>query len=356
MARRTLNAKELAKAIKDGMAYEEIKATYRLSDQNMEKVTAQLLQHSMIGNDDLNRMTGVMSGDNKEPIQPNAEPVRKKMLPKETPSSQESSGQSESITAHESKAAGHGIFLWRFGPYVAIIAVAYCLSIFLGLYLLLVLLAFRSGVVSKALEKMRDVHPEKSGEDTAKTERTWKTILISPLADFLKGGRRLGSRLRHDGFTAILSPKTDAPQVSPEVDFAFLISVLVCASWPHIGYIWVLILTPPLIALFHGIKNWETNINSSYNISKKIQVGTLIVMIMVLALSKYEDYELEKEIAPVMNEYKQSYQYKDWMRCRETCKEVYGFQIRKPSTWHLFGNKPLEGCEAECYQRHLEGR
>jgi len=73
MAHRTVNAKELAKDIKDGMAYDEIKAKYHLSDRNMQKLIGQLLQLNIISLDDLTREFGDTPETTKESIQGHGE-------------------------------------------------------------------------------------------------------------------------------------------------------------------------------------------------------------------------------------------------------------------------------------------
>jgi hypothetical protein len=65
MARRTVNAREVTKDIKNGMTYEQVKATYKLSDKDMQKVTAELLSHNMINDNDIGRMMNAKKTENE---------------------------------------------------------------------------------------------------------------------------------------------------------------------------------------------------------------------------------------------------------------------------------------------------
>jgi hypothetical protein len=135
-----------------------------------------------------------------------------------------------------------------------------------------------------------------------------------------------------------------------EAIFAVIIGLMMCSAF-WLPYIWLPIIVVPLFGIFYGIKNWETNTGSTKNIVGKTQIGLLCVMIIVLGLAKYEDMRTEKEIEPYVKEFEQTVAYKSFLSCRETCHEVYGFQVTKPSTWHLFGNAPLDRCLSECGER-----
>lgn len=74
MAHRTVNAKEIAKDIKDGMSLGNIKAKYQLWDGDIQKVTGRLLEHNMITDDDIGRMMGSVEKEHKDVSQIN-EPI-----------------------------------------------------------------------------------------------------------------------------------------------------------------------------------------------------------------------------------------------------------------------------------------
>lgn len=136
---------------------------------------------------------------------------------------------------------------------------------------------------------------------------------------------------------------------SREAIFSFIISVLMCSAF-WLPYMWVLFIGIPLFGLFHGIKNWEANTGSTKNIAFKAQIGLLCGMILVVGLAKVENFQTEKEIEPYVKEFEKTAAHQTYITCTETCKEVYGFQLTKPSTWHLFGNDPYDRCMSECGQ------
>lgn len=134
------------------------------------------------------------------------------------------------------------------------------------------------------------------------------------------------------------------------------ISALICWVWvtPY-SWFWWIVFTPllalPIVGLIHGIRNWETNIGGTGNLSRKISIGMLCFMVVVLILSKNEQYQIQKDIEPSVIEYKQSLRGQMQENCFKHCEDIYGFHITKPSNWHLFGNAPLNDCYGRCSGR-----